>query len=502
MKINYWKMRQIFSLLILSFYFSQAGSSQALNFTAVQGEVDFSRTFQVWDGFGFNYVETAHTSDMSVFPQEYGGFSLLDEKEKLEIIRMVFGEEGLKVGLVKMFLGALHQKEPGGPFDHETTTSNMRYFVREGLKLTRAGGRDLQIITTLYGPPGYTTRQKVHRGRDLDPDFTDAVADYMVDWVKFLREVEHFPVKYLSLHNEGEDWRRWDQQGFTESESHDYNLYWPPEQVTEFVKMMPGKLESAGLGDVGITPGETSNWYRFGTWGYVEAFLQDPEALKALDLITSHGFYSGNYGRWFGEHKSAGIDRLRAERPDLHAWVTSTSWSNMDAYNIKEMHGNIYTAKVNAIIPWAGIQRPEQWVGGDPNPGSAFTVSEDGIFRVRPGYYFYKQITRAGQPGMAVAQASAMDSEIAIIAFASNGTENPDAFIVTNISKYPQKIALTIKGTGSRSFEAYRTTKSPGTEDPDMINEKYKSLGVFEVTDGVIVIDAPAGSVTTFFAAG
>jgi hypothetical protein len=413
---------------------------------------------------------------------------------------MVFGKDGLKVGLVKMFLGPLHQTEPGGAFDHEYTTSNMRYFVREGLKLTREDGRDLQIITTLYGPPGFTTRQKVHRGRDLDPAYRDAVADYMVDWVKYLKEVERFPVRYLSLHNEGEDWRRWNQQGYTDQKGHDYNMYWPPEQVTEFVKLMPLKLEAAGAGDVGITPGETSNWYRFGTWGYVEAFLQDTIALKELDLITSHGFYNGSYGRWFGEHKSAGTDRLRAERPDLHAWVTSTSWGRMDAFNIKEMHGNIYTAKVNAIIPWAGIQRPAHWVGGDPNPGSAFTVSEDGSYTVRPGYYFYKQITRAGQPGMKVAQASAMDSEIAVIAFASNGTNNPDAFIVTNISRWNRKVAVTVKGTESTLFEAFRTTKPPDSEDPDHIDEKYVPAGEYELKDGMITIESPAGSVTTFFA--
>jgi len=472
--------------------------SQALDFTAIQASVDFSVTLQDWDGFGFNYVETAHTYDMEEFAQEYGGFSLLDESQKQEIVEMVFGKDGLKVGLVKMFLGPLHQTEAGGIFDHRYTTENMRYFVRKGLKCTRQDGRDLEIITTLYGPPGYTTKQKVYRGRDLDPAFREAVADYMVEWVRFLKEEEQFPVKYLSLHNEGEDWRRWNQAGYTEYEGHDYNMFWPPRQVVDFVKLMPEKLAAAGLGDVGITPGETSNWYRFGTWGYVEALLQDPVAVNSLRLITSHGFYSGNYGRWFGEHKSAGIDRLRGVRPELHAWVTSTSWSKMDALNIKEMHGNIYTARVNAIIPWAGIQRPPHWVGGDPNPGSAFTVSEDGTYTVRPGYYFYKQITRAGQPGMKVAEASAMDSETAIIAFTSNGTGNPDAFIVTNISNSDQTIAVRVQGTTSGSFEAYRTTKSPGS-DLDEIQEKYHYLGSMGVKNGVLVYDAPAGSVTTFF---
>lgn len=492
-------MRKSITVFIFGSLFCLTGLSQALDFTAIRAEVDFSRTLQEWDGFGFNYVETAHTSDMVKFNQEYGGFSLLDDKEKQEIIEMVFGEDGLKVGLVKMFLGSLHQTEAGGPFNHKYTTENMRYFVREGLRTTRDRGGDLEIITTLYGPPGYTTKQKVHRGRDLDPAYKDAVAAYMVDWVKFLREEEHLPVKWLSLHNEGEDWRRWDQKGFTEYEGHDYNLFWPPEQVNEFLKLMPEKLAKAGLWDVGITPGETSNWYRFSTWGYVESILMDKEALKELDLITSHGFYNGNYSRWFGEHKSAGIDRLRAVRPELHAWVTSTSWSKMDAFNIKEMHGNIYTAKVNAIIPWAGIQRPPHWVGGDPNPGSAFTISEEGEYKVRPGYYFYKQITRAGQPGMKVVQTSAMDSELPVIAFTSNGTKHPDAFIITNIHKTDQKVKIRIRGSKALAFEAYRTTKLPGA-DLDEIVEKYVPVGIFQVEDGAIVMDAPAGSVTTFFA--
>lgn len=492
-------MNKTFFLLAAGIVISCSAFSQALDFTAVQASVDFSSTLQEWDGFGFNYVETAHSSDMEEFKQEYGGFSLLDEQEKKEIIALVFGEDGLKVGLVKMFLGSLHQTKAGGPYDHRYTTANMRYFVREGLELTRSGGRDLQIITTLYGPPGYTTRQKVHRGRDLDPACRDAIADYMVDWIRFLREEENIPVKFLSLHNEGEDWRRWNQEGYTTDSGHDYNLYWPPEQVLDFVKLMPEKLAAAGLEDVGITPGECTNWYRFGTWGYVEAFLQDPEALENLNLITSHGFYSGNYGRWFGEHKSAGIDKLRALRPELHAWVTSTSWSKMDAFNIKEMHGNIYTAKVNAIIPWAGIQRPPHWVGGDPNPGSAFTVNEKGEYTIRPGYYFYKQITRAGQPGMKVAEATAMDSEVALIAFTSNGTGNPDAFVVTNLNKKAQLIAVTVKGSTAETFEAFRTTKSPNS-GLDEIQEKYKKLETFEITKGQLVYEAPAGSVTTFYA--
>jgi len=335
------------------------------------------------------------------------------------------------------------------------------------------------------------TKQKVLRGRDLDPAHKRDLVLYLVSWAKFLRETEGPPVKYISLHNEGEDWFRWTQAGLTDRASHDYNMFWPPEQVVEFIKLVTDELKAAGLADVSVTPGEPSNWYRFDTWGYADAIADDAEALRVMGIITSHGFYNGTYGRWFGEHKSAGIDKLREKRRDLHAWVTSTSWSQMDAKNIKEHHGNIYTAKVNGIIPWAGIQRPSKWVGGDPNPGSAFTVHEDGTYEVRRGYYFYKQVTRAGQPGMAVARTMAMDSEIAVLGFASNGTKNPDAFVVVNIGK-DKKVNVRVHGCNAKSFTAFRTTEDG--------KDRYTGVGEFTVSEGAVFYECLAGSVTTFFA--
>jgi O-glycosyl hydrolase len=470
-----------------------AASAQDLNFTATRAEVDFSKKLQTWDGFGFNYVQSAQTMEYAKDPQEYGGFSLLKEQDRQKIVDLVFGDEGLRVGLLKMFLDPWHQDRPGGPYDHETTTRWLRYFAREGVKTSRAAGRDLTIITTLYGPPAYMTRQKVMRGRDLDPAHQRDLALYLVNWVKFLREKEGLPVKYVSLHNEGEDWFRWNRAGLTEWKGQDYNLFWPPEQVVAFIKLVSDELKAAGLPDVGVTPGENTNWYRWDTWGYADAIADDAEALRKLGLITSHGFYAGAYGHWFGEHKSAGIDLLRAQRPALHAWVTSTSWSQMDAKNIKEHHGNIYTAKVNGIIPWAGIQRPAKWAGGDPNPGSAFTVREDGSYEVRRGYWFYKQVARAGQPGMAVVRTSAMDSEIAVLAFGNHGTKHPDSFVVVNLGK-TKRVNVRVKGSAAKAFSAFRTTEDQ--------QETFTRVGSFMLTDGALVCEALGGSVTTFFAEG
>jgi hypothetical protein len=483
----------LFLLIIMLPVVSLRNQAQYPAFKGCPATVDFSRTLRAWDGFGFNYVETAQTIDYATDAKDYGGFSIMTQEARHEIIDLVFGEEGLKPGLIKMFLDPFHQKSAGGEFDHETSTSNMRMFVKMGLEKTRQRGADFQVITTLYGPPAYMTLQKVMRGRDLDPAHKTDLANYLIDWAGFLKETEKLPLKYISLHNEGEDWERWPWDGKEGNigKGHDYNLFWPPAQVTDFLTFMQPMLRKAGLNDIKVTNGEPTNWYRFSFWGFPEEIASNKTALKNLGIITSHGFYVGGYdNRWYGSHTCRGIEYLRSLRPELHAWVTSTSWSKMDAKFVKEIWGNIYEAGVNGIIPWAGIQRPPLWVGGDPNPGCAIRVSEDGKYEIQPGYYYYKQVSRAGQPGMKVAWTMSMDSELPVIAFASNGTRDKNAFVVVNTSSKEKPVDITVKGNKTSKFKAFRTK---GNE------EKYKDLGEVTLTGNMLLYIAPPNSVTTFF---
>jgi len=467
--------------------------------------VDFSRTCQDWDGFGFNYVETCQTRDYAAEPQDYGGFSIQKEEDRQAIVELTFGEDGLQPAILKMFLDPFHQKEPAAgyrlndplmdmtAYDHVTTTRWMRFFAREGARRARERGEDFPVLVTLYGPPGWMTLQRFVRGRDLDPRLKMELGKYLLSWARYLREAEGLNVRFASLHNEGEDWQRWPLDGSAAGEAgHDYNLYWPPEQVTEYLRFLPAVARANGIPEVGIACGETSNWRRFDDWGYANALAADAEALQNLALITSHGFYSPGQGRWNGDWRSAGIDKLRAARPELRAWVTSTSWSKMDVLFVDEARNSIYSAKVNAIIPWAGIQRSKLWTGGDPNPGTAFRVHEDGTFSVEPGYYYYKQLTRAGRRGMKVAEAACNDSERGIIAFASAGTAHPDAFLVLNWSQEAPEppLEVEVRGRRVRAFQAFRT--SP--------REQYAPAGVWPVLKGRVACEAPPLSVTTFFA--
>lgn len=467
--------------------------AQTDNYTTIRAEVRFDHILRPWDGFGFNYVEEAQSRDLETFRQEYGGFSLLDEKSKNEILNMVFGDDGLKPGIVKMFLDPWHQKEQGGDYNHTYSAANMLEFVRKGYKITKESGRELQIITTLYGPPPYVTQQKVLRGRNLDMEYRNDLANYYIDWARFLIEEEGLPLKYISLHNEGDDWQRWPSDGGDNEKwrSHDYNMHWSPEQVVDFLKLLPYKLKAAGLNSVGVTPGETYGWDRFVDYGYASAICSDKEALSKMAIITSHGFHNCGWLRWNPYHTSAGTDMIRKLRPEIHAWVPSSSWGTMDTEFVREMYGNIYNSKVNAIIPWAGIQRPNLWVKGDPNSGCAFNVFDNGTYKVRKGYYFYKQVSRAGQSGMGVAETIVLDGEVKIIGFASNKTDNPDAFIVINMGRQPKNLNIKVSGTSSVLFEAFRSLDSE--------KELFLEIGRFSKKEDVIMYEAPGKSVTTFF---
>ncbi|HUX96539.1 MAG TPA: hypothetical protein VMV47_12475 [Bacteroidales bacterium] len=457
--------------------------------TKINVKVDFSTTLQDWDGFGVNYVEVAQSTDPVTDPQEYGGFSRLTEEKRQEIINLIFGEDGLKPNIIKMFFDPFHQEKPGAPFDHESTTTWMRYFVHQGIARTaERGGADIQIITTLYGPPAWATQQKFLRGRDLDPVQYENLAKYMIDWCKFLVEKEKLPVKYLSLHNEGDSPNRWPLDGSSGNigKGHDYNAFWRPAQVAHFLDFMPPMIEAAGL-KVGLTPGECTTWWHMAMHWYHWPIHDNENAMKNLALITSHGFGAGD------RINSQANDLLRMKRPDLHAWTTSMTWGGQKGMKnfmfMDYIRRNIYEAKVNAVIPWAALQTLT-WVGGDPNPGTAFFISEDGNYEVRPQYYFYKQLCRVGQRGMKVASVETeKESGIELIAFASNGTENPDAFLVLNISEMDKEVTLDVTSSGS----VFNITRSSETE-------KYAKAGVAEVTGGKIIYKAPAGSVSTFLA--
>lgn len=459
--------------------------------------IHFDQPLQAWDGFGVNYVQSSRSRDYEQAPEDYSGFSQLSEAQRREVVELVFGEDGLQPALVKMFLDPLHQARDvpeitpsnlAEAFDHETTTNYMRFFVREGLKLTRQQGRDLSILAGLYGPPAWATQQKFVRGRDLDTTQYVPLAEYMASWVKYLQEVEGLPVDYLSIHNEGDSPRRWDAAGKTAGKaSHDHNAFWRPQQVADFVKVLDATLEQYELGEVGVTPGEYNTWHKFYSPGvrhfsYARALYEAPESLEVLDLLTSHSFWNP---------KDEGILLIRLKRPELHAWTTSMAWNwgaRADVSFLDFVRRELYEVKVNGLINWAISYAPNQWVPSYPDPGVGIFIDQ-GEYRIEPAYYYYKQLTRAGRRGTRVARAISPVPKVQVIAFTGSHAQMADAFVVYNLDQVSKQIRLELSGTPHQQFEGFMNQPC-AYEVP---------LGIHPLNDGKLTLELEPYTSVVFF---
>ena len=500
-----------------------------LSFSSQQGPpdatVDFGNRIRDWDGFGVNYVEVRHTRDYDVWPQDYGGFSYLSDTQKMEMIDLVFGADGLQPNLAKMFLCAYHEQTPDNDdpydinmagFEHEKYTRHMRWFIREGLRRTRSLGGDLMILAGLYVGPGWTIKQG-DWGRDLNPEMKYELAEYMISWAKYLRETERFPVRYISLHNEEELPKGYRKDGYAVWHD-DHSLdsrrdrapWWPKEQIVDFLTFMPDMIRHHGLNDVGLTNGETNRWKWFAheesIGSIASAIAADDAAVRGLGLITSHGFMRVDDG----DYSPEGVEMIRAKRPELHAWTTSCNWGMRNRSDVNFIHGfqrQIYHTGVNGIIPWATTFCEAEsgrttWGKSykSSNTNTPFHVYHDCTYEVRKSYYYYKHLTRAGRAGMAVAHVAAADQDMELIAFArkniaGDDSGHPDAFILANTAAARKHVAINVLGSSHPQFDAYLNT-----EEGDGEKNYEKDTSAFRVTSGRIVYDAPAKSVTTFIA--
>jgi len=470
--------------------------------------IRFDRPVREWHGFGVNYVETAQTRDYELYRQDFSGFSFASEASRQKVMELIFGPDGLRPGITKVFLDPFHEgmnksgNDNDDPlrinlsgYDHTTTTRWIRYFNREGLKMMKEWGGTFVSIATLYGPAPWMTRQKYVLGRDLDPEEKFEMAEYMASWAKYLIEEEDIPVKYLSFHNEGDAYYRWPRDGSNPGEDHrDYNLYWPPEQVVDFLKITREVLDANGMQDVGLAPGETQTWYRFDQWGYARAIADDPVALENLDLMSSHSFANVDEPNsvYYGDYRSIGQDLIHQFKPGIPVWVTSRPWSKGPDF-VENIRRDIYECKANGLIPWAPIAGDQQWLGsdGEYKDGSmdkAFAIHRDGTLTVTDRYYYYKQVTRAGQPGMQVAEVINLDPALGAIAFKAMKPGQQDAFVLVNKSDKTKTVTIHLHGSKG-IFDAYRT----------MEEEYFNSAGTMDISNGKLVYISPARSVTTFF---
>ena len=137
---------------------SGLGAQRHLNsgyrFEAVPDEIihiRFDRPLGEWQGFGVNYVESAQTRDYSLYQQDYSVVSFASEESRQQVMEMIFGKDGLRPGLTKLFPDPFHEGLSKDENDNKDPM-RIRYFNREGLKMMNQWGGSFTSIATLYGP--------------------------------------------------------------------------------------------------------------------------------------------------------------------------------------------------------------------------------------------------------------------------------------------------------------------------------------------------------------
>lgn len=435
----------------------------------LRAHIDFARKLRDWDGFGICFHDHALME-----PQKY--FSL--QNSHLQYLNSFFGNDGLRLGIIKLFIDPYRQEYCQSSSDEDRIIDTQAYkfydlplfhleLCQAADRIVKNWGGTLKIMLTCLCPPAWMTKQKELSGRDLDPANRIDYGRYMVAWAKYLAVDKQLPIHCLSLHDKGEMWELWDEAGLFHSTKH-INLYWSPEMVVDFLKLVRRQLDNNSLQNIGLTPGETASWGHFYDWGYAHLIHDDPLALASLGLLTSNTNASPEYC----DFCSIGVDYITEKRSDLHAWVSSAWLNSLNPGSISFIHNQIYRTKINAIIF-----------------NSLIGASSDNNFK-NNGYTYLKPVCKAGQPGMGVCQVACNKSDIFIIGFSSNSTRNPDSFVVINNNHHPLDLPIEIRGSASGKFSVHRSS----------YNEDYQKIGEVVVKEGKINYLAPQKSVSGFYA--
>ena len=119
-------------------------------------------------------------------------------------------------------------------------------------------------------------------------------------------------------------------------------------------------------------------------------------------------------------------------------------------------------------------------------------------------YYFYKQLSIAGQAGTAVVRTASDNTDVKLLGFKGGSSRptfgtparqlsHPDAFVVINGGASVAQLRVQLFGTDAREWNVTRTSDA---------GEEGALLPIITVAGDLLLYDAPAFSATTFLAIG
>ena len=244
-------------------------------------------------------------------------------------------------------------------FDMNSNGGRPQIFVDFG-KGIRKLEPAVKIIGTVWSPPAWMKVSKSitdkksgairagdYRGFDnrVDPKYFRHFCKWMVEYVK-LHDRQGVPFYAVSPGNEVQ---------FTQSFE---SCVWDGKDYVTIIIMLREMLDAEGYGHVKIFGPETmtSHMYEGGTGSYVKAIMENPKALKSLDVFATHGYEDGVKAEMSATSSGRFWDMI--EQTGKPFWITEGGtgghdWPEPIQNGIgNALHNALVAGNCSAFVPW------------------------------------------------------------------------------------------------------------------------------------------------------
>lgn len=307
-------------------------------------------------------------------------------------------------------------------------------------------------------------RRKVCGGR-LDPKYYGEYAEYLLAYVKILKQEADIDLYGISIQNE---------PYFANPFESNVVL---PEEYEKLLNVVGRRFRQEGLNTRIFGPEHMAEW----SWGvqqnYVNNVFQNGENSPYLDIYAVHGYVDGVAPDFGSAEGWTALKNNISDEYDKPLWMTETSGYAQTHVGVMELVRSMYLAlrfgDISAWVYWS--------VSGEP--GSEFSIMANGEPTVL--YHASKQYFRYIRPGAIRVDASSEDPEILTLAF-KNSSEGSMTLVLINTSEAEKEVVLNIPSRPA-GFDVYRTSASENSAE------------VGKVTDSIIL---PTESITTLVGYG
>lgn len=302
-------------------------------------------------------------------------------------------------------------------------------------------------------------------GGRLDPQYYDEYAEYLLAYVKILKQETGIDLYAISIQNEP-----------FFANPFESNVV-KPEEFGTLLNVVGKKFRQQGLSTKIFGPEHMAEW----SWGvqqnYVSNIFSNGEVNSYLDVYAVHGYVDGVAPDYGSADGWTALKTNISEAYDKPLWMTETSGYPQTLQGAMDLAKSIYLAmRFGDISAWV------YW-GISAEPGSSFALmagEEPSIL-----YYVSKQFYKYIRPGAIRVEAESDDAEVLTLAF-KNPTDGALSLVIINTGESEKQMDLEIP-VGPGEFTYYRTSATENSTEAGVITN---------------TVSLPAESITTLVGYG